>query len=308
MQIYTTLCSCVLCLIAFAGFGKSLFSYEVAIVSMFRNTGPYIREWVDYHYMIGVDHFWLYNDDSDDNWEEALKAYIADGIVEVFYWPSGKPDWVPGQLAAFQDGIRKAIGVAKWVALLDQDEFILPMQDKSLPECLRNHYSHAAGIYANWRNFGTSGVCLSDGQYMLPLLTRCSQKHHSRNAVGKSIFRPECASIDQLWSPHFCPLKPGFRYSNGNGTETLEVDGSDLKTDGKKYELYIRINHYAFRDENYFYNIRLPRDSNRELMLEHHKAFNVVQDNKILDFIKKYYPEKYEMNWKERAKRTRTKE
>ncbi|MES2200114.1 MAG: glycosyltransferase family 92 protein [Chlamydiota bacterium] len=279
---------------------QSLCAYEVVVASMFRNTAPYLKEWVEYHKMVGVDHFWLYNDASTDNWEEVLQPYIEEGLVEVFYWPASGGFWVPAQMAAFADGARRALGVAKWIALIDQDEFLLPVLDKTIPECLKRRFSDAPAIYVNWLNFGTSGISLEEESPMLFRLTACSKKTHSRNAVGKSIFRPECADIGQMWSPHFCPLKPGYSYVNGDCKKTLIAVGSDLKTDGEHHSKYIRINHYAHRDEKYFFNIRLPRDSERGLMLKHYKEYNKERDYTIVDFIKRNHKSAYKKIWKNR--------
>ncbi|MBS0627897.1 MAG: glycosyltransferase family 92 protein [Verrucomicrobia bacterium] len=275
-----------------------LFGYELAIVSMFRNTAPYLKEWVEYHQMVGVDHFWLYNDASTDDWEEVLKPYMEQGLVEVFYWPAGKPDWVPGQLKAFEDGLSRSLGVAKWVALIDQDEFIVPMQDKTIIECLNNHFSKAHAVYVNWRNFGTNHITLGEGEFMLSKLVKCSAKNHPRSCVGKSIIQPEFIKIDEMWSPHFCPLQEGIDYYNGDADKTLSMLGSDLITDGKNHSNYIVINHYAFRDEKYFKDERLPRDANPNLMIRMEEEFNAMYDYKILEQIKKHFPKMYETKWK----------
>ncbi len=153
MKRIVLLCCLVLC--------RSLLAWDLAIGSMFRNTAPYLKEWVEYHRMIGVEHFWLYNDDSTDNWEEVLAPYILEGIVEVIYWPAEQhyyPFYLGKQMEAFNDAIRRAVGVAKWVALIDLDEFLLPMQEKTLVECLNNHYSGASAVYANWRSPGANLV------------------------------------------------------------------------------------------------------------------------------------------------------
>lgn len=282
-----------------SGLHRSLSAYELAIVSMFKNTAPYIKEWVEYHHMAGVDHFWLYDHGSTDHWKEVLQPYMDSGLVEVFDWADSNPDWVPKQMAAHADGARRAIGVAKWVALIDQDEFILPVKDGSIPECLNKRFPNAAAVYANWRNFGTSRINLAPGASMLVNLTSCTNRFHSRNCVGKSIMRPEQMEIGEIWSPHFCKLKPGATYYDGDGETSVCCDGGDLKTDGRSHYKYIRINHYAHRDERYFREVRLPRDAEQHLMLEHWEAYNEEKDRTILRFIKKYYPHMYVKYWAE---------
>ena len=35
--------------------------YNVAICAIFKNEEPYIKEWIEFHKIVGVDHFYLYN-------------------------------------------------------------------------------------------------------------------------------------------------------------------------------------------------------------------------------------------------------
>ena len=110
-----------------------LSAYELTIASMFYNEAPYLKEWIEYHRMVGVEHFWLYNNGSTDHWEEVLQPYIEGGIVEVTYHPTPAEGFFGAtQLRAFKEGIRRAVGNAKWIALIDIDEFLLPMQDRTV--------------------------------------------------------------------------------------------------------------------------------------------------------------------------------
>lgn len=35
--------------------------YELAIATIFKNNAPFLKEWIEYHRMQGVKHFYLYN-------------------------------------------------------------------------------------------------------------------------------------------------------------------------------------------------------------------------------------------------------
>lgn len=56
----------------------------VAICALFKNEAPFLREWIEYHLMIGVSHLYLYNNCSSDNYLAILKPYIKSGVVELF--------------------------------------------------------------------------------------------------------------------------------------------------------------------------------------------------------------------------------
>jgi hypothetical protein len=246
------------------------YEYEVAIGAIFQNEAPYLKEWIDYHRKVGVEHFWLYNDVSTDHWAEVLQPYIDEGIVTVIDWAECRElinDWPQIQVEAYRDVMKRALGTTKWLALIDIDEFILPMKEKTIRKCLKNHFSDEKAVYMQWLVFGTSGVTLSENESMLERLTSCSDIGHPWNSIGKTIVRPESVVIEKIWYPHHVPLKKSRSYADGSGGE-IPMINDDLHMTGH-YGKYIRINHYFFRDERFFHEVKLPRKLNQKMALDH---------------------------------------
>ena len=55
---------------------------RVAICAIAKNEGPYLREWVAYHHLLGFDPIIVYDHESDDESPGAL--HLEDrGVVEV---------------------------------------------------------------------------------------------------------------------------------------------------------------------------------------------------------------------------------
>ena len=292
----------IFCLLLFF-IDLDLNSYELSVVTLFRNEANYLKEWIEYHHMLGVDHFLLYNDRSEDNWAEVLEPYIQSNLVEVFPWHKSPttplfPCW---QIEAFQDGLKRSKGNTTWIAFIDVDEFILPKRHATIPECLKQLYSSASGIYICWRNFGTGGEYIDPGAPILMRLTTASHPHHPRNSSGKSIVKVDDVMIDRLWSPHQCVLRPGAQYYNGSG-RPLYFLGDDLQVNQKHTSDYMQINHYAMRDENFYQNVRLPKAISQEygnlnLLKEHYVQFNYVRDQSIVNFIKQRHFDMYRTFW-----------
>ncbi len=286
-----------------------VFAYEVSIVAIFRDEAKYLKEWIDYHLSIGVEHFWLYNDYSEDNWEEVLDEYIKKGIVEVkntdevleVYYLAGlfnydkfikdknnKTYGYSRQQFVNQYGIRNAIGKTKWLAIIDIDEFLLPMREKTIQECLEKHFSDAEveadAIFMNWRCFGTSHVTLPEGASLLRNLTSCSLKGHPFNSTGKTIMKPEKIDTSYLWQPHhFELLSKDGRYVNGNA-QLLEKKDGKYVFEAAPCDRFLRVNHYVFRDEYFFWTYRMERaktEDVKSLYLERYEAFNLSNDHAI---------------------------
>ena len=93
--------------------------YYLSVCAIFKNEGPILKEWIEYHLLVGVDHFFLYNNFSDDNYREILAPYIERGIVDLIDWP------VPqGQFPAYEDCWQKFRETTRWIALIDLNEFL----------------------------------------------------------------------------------------------------------------------------------------------------------------------------------------
>ena len=100
-------------------------SYELGVVTLFRNEAKYLKEWIEYHHMLGEEHFLLYNDRSVDDWEKVLEPYVKSNLVEVIdhHAPPGMAIFPGWQTMAYQDGLRRSQGNTKWLAFIDIDEF-----------------------------------------------------------------------------------------------------------------------------------------------------------------------------------------
>lgn len=261
------------------------YQYDLAVSAIFRNEGPYLKEWVEFHKLVGVQHFYLYNHCSEDNYAEVLAPYIERGEVELLNVGQGltRPniiEWNLLQGSSYTQALRKATGVCKWVAFLDIDEFLFPTEPIGLVEVLRE-YEGYGGVGVNWLMFGTSGVeKISPNDLLIERLTRCAPLDYSTNLHIKSIIRPEF--VAEIKNPHFANYYPGFFQVN---TDHLPYSGP--------FSPYVqvnklRINHYWTRDEDYFCRFKVPRRTQwgwGEGVYDMHKILNLHKDTHILYYL-----------------------
>src|SRR6187431_1294722 len=59
------------------------YKYTVCLCGIFKNEAKFLDEWIQFHLVVGIDHFYLYNNNSDDNYYEILKPYIEKGFVDL---------------------------------------------------------------------------------------------------------------------------------------------------------------------------------------------------------------------------------
>src|SRR5580700_200790 len=105
---------------------------HLAICAVFINETPYLREWIEFHRLVGVEKFYLYQNRSEDDWQSVLQPSIDEGLVEVTDWPR-RP---PRQIQAYQHFINKHRGEPGWVAFLDCDEFLFSPSHSTVSEAI----------------------------------------------------------------------------------------------------------------------------------------------------------------------------
>lgn len=230
-----------------------LFSqYPLSICAIFRNEAPFLKEWIEFHKIQGVQHFFLYNHDSEDRFEEVLAPYILRGEVTLVDWsysytPGTGREWVNIQTNAYMDAIEKHREDSKWIAFIDIDEFLFCPTGESLVSFL-SRYEEYGGVCVNWLVFGTSHLeDIPEGDPMIEWLTMCSLPTYKLSKRVKHIVRPD--RVVGCFTAHaFQYQRPFFAVNNDYLPQDLaqKINGPSICHDE------IRINHYWTRTERYF--------------------------------------------------------
>ena len=130
--------------------------YYLSLCSIFKNEGKYMKEWLDFHLIVGFEHFYLYNNFSSDNYQKVLKPYIEKGIVTLIDWP-----YQHGQMAAYNDCIKRFQKESNWIAFMDLDEFAVPVEYSNVRDWLKN-YEKFPCVLGFYRDFSSSGRLKDD--------------------------------------------------------------------------------------------------------------------------------------------------
>lgn len=181
--------------------------YYVSICAIFKDEAIYLKEWIEYHLMIGIEHFYLYNNFSTDNYKEILKPYIEKGIITLKEWPVNQ-----GQLSAYQDCYEKNKEESQWIGFLDIDEFVCPYKVNDIKEWLKK-YELFPSIIIYWKMFGTSGKIYREKKLLIEEFYISYEKLLN---IGKYFFNTD-----------FKMREPG-----------VHTIVSEIKILGKKFKIY----------------------------------------------------------------------
>ena len=183
--------------------------WKLSIAAVFRDDARFLKEWIDFHRLVGVEHFWLYNNASQDHYLSVLAPYIDAGTVELIEWPAiaaNLPEWNQMQCQIYLDAIERSKKKSTWVAFIDTDEFLFACREDSVAKFLKPYKKYGA-IAVNWQGFGTSGVeRIPEGSLLIELLTLRGPYDDRWNAHVKSIVNPRL--VVDCRNPHYFEFLP----------------------------------------------------------------------------------------------------
>jgi hypothetical protein len=207
----------------------------LSICALYRNEAPYLREWVEFHRLMGVERFFLYDNGSEDEHMAALGPYIDDDCVVLQEWP-----FFPGQITAYEDCIRRRREESRWIAFIDVDEFLFSPTGQPVARIL-TEFERWPGVGVNWAMYGTSGHRTPPpGLVIENYLWRSDEYHYNRPI--KSIV--DARRVAHFCTPHFFTYRDGWAVD-----EQFQRIEPRPYTDRVSFSR-LRVNHYYTRSED----------------------------------------------------------
>lgn len=96
--------------------------HHICACTMIFNGAKFLKEWVHYNHHLGVEKFYLYDNNSEDNLDEVIEGLRSFNIKKQ-PWP-----WVKTQEAGFSHCSLSAQSECTWMFYIDVDEYFFPNQ------------------------------------------------------------------------------------------------------------------------------------------------------------------------------------
>ncbi|XP_065878583.1 glycosyltransferase family 92 protein RCOM_0530710-like [Euphorbia lathyris] len=198
---------------------------EMCICTMLRNQARFLKEWVVYHAHIGVERWFIYDNNSDDEIDSVIESLVESKYnISRHLWP-----WVKTQEAGFAHCALRARAWCEWVGFIDVDEYFHLPTGLDLPVLIKNQtetFTNVAEIRAACHSFGPSGLKEAPPQGVMVGYT-CRLAIAERH---KSIVKPEALNSSLINVVHHFHLKDEFRHVN--------VDRSLMVINHYKYQVW----------------------------------------------------------------------
>jgi hypothetical protein len=219
----------------------------LSLCALYKDHADYLREWIEFHRIVGVERFFLYDNESTDDHEHVLAPYVERGIVEVHHWksPPSVERGVPwAVIDAFTDSVRRHREDSRWIGFIDIDEFLFSPAGRPLPEVLAE-FEQFPGVEVSRFDFGPSGH--EEKPHGLVIESYVQRRHYESPKKDwehvKSIVDP--ARTDRAFNAH------GFFYTEGCSVRE-DAEPAPQDPPGRRYfpqGQILRVNHYITKSK-----------------------------------------------------------
>lgn len=205
-------------------------SYFLTGMLRIKNEGRFLPELLAYHHILGFEHFYLYNNNSEDHPHDVLAPFIQRGLLTIVDWPK-----VPASPSCYFHFWENYASRSQWVSFFDADEFLVEREPGVFLDLLRKMKT-APALALNWRYYGSSY------QESLPaglLIENFTRRENSTNTHVKVVVQP--AKTHSPFNSHNFVYRFGKLARSWCGDRVL---GSRYLEAG---EPPVWLNHYVYR-------------------------------------------------------------
>lgn len=225
----------------------------LALGAIFKNEAHIFQEWIEHYLSEGVEHFYLIDNGSTDDYRKILQPYIDAKQVTLF-----EDQTQHAQAALYNKYFQPILPTTTWFIVCDFDEFIYTTAELStVASFLRSLNPSVGAVKIPWVMFGSSGLIDQPASVIDAFLLRQDYSTPVASNV-KCIYRTTAIAGDM--DIHRSDLKPDYTmiYANRQPTQNLEdtrIKLSELEIAQSE----IRMNHYAVQSKSWFENVKMTR-------------------------------------------------
>lgn len=180
----------------------------LTIGTLWKNENEYAEEFLTYHRSVGVEKFIIY----DREYNELYKLIGHHKDVQIFHFPENTENVHANAWASL---ISRCKGQTKWLALIDADQVLVPVQTNDVRGILKD-YENFASVGMNWHSFGSSGhINKIEGSLYERFTMRANDNEGMNNHI-QSIVQPDRTLAVRTHDPHHCQLMSGEVNVNTN--------------------------------------------------------------------------------------------
>ncbi len=209
----------------------------LALCCIVKDEDRLLKEWLCYHALLGVEHFFLYDNMSKTPVASLLGDFIAEKQVTV-----RRLHGQAMQKTAYNNALQEFGPQCHWLGFIDVDEFVCPKKDNDL-RALLAEFEDYGGLGIAWDIFSANGHTERPSGLVTENYTRCfTAQEMSREEHIKSFVQP--ARVKENLNPHAFSYQPGFFCVN---EDHIPIPRYSHRTFSLRRK--VALNHYYYRSQ-----------------------------------------------------------
>jgi hypothetical protein len=237
----------------------------ICLIAIFKNEASIMKEWLDHYIKEGIEHFFLIDNGSDDDYMKILQEYIDNNLVTLVIDSRRHM-----QRELYNEYFLELSKAYEWVIVCDLDEFIYSRKNmKTIRDYLNSLDESISQVKIQWKMFGSSGYIeqpisviksfTKRVNYDIGLTQGVILENNKKYSMCKTIVRGKFL------------LNLGIHSHLSSNTNIITSDGSiDNGHDNSDFILidedilensYLHINHYAIQSYKWFMKVKFTRGS-----------------------------------------------
>jgi hypothetical protein len=131
--------------------------YNLSIGAIFKDEAPYLKEWLEHYIKREVDHFYLIDDSSTDNYKEVIEPY-KDRVTVIPFDRTTEIYIKGGRIVeAYHKCFSPIQNQTEWMLICDIDEYVWSPRSVSMKSQLKELGKDYDSIVIQGANFGSNG-------------------------------------------------------------------------------------------------------------------------------------------------------
>lgn len=251
---------------------------SLCLVTMFKNEAHIIKEWIKHYISQGVDHFFMIDNDSNDNYLEYLSPYIENNTVTL------KIDKRKhSQEICYNEHFLEDCKKYDWVIVCDLDEFIYSRKEfKTIKDYVKKLKPFVSQICIPWKIFGSNGFNTMDKEqpesviktfikriyYDKPekfqgVIIQDNKKYSFNKCIVKTsklkTFHIHC---HEIFDTNYITTDSTYNDIIKNNEVFINDYNFSIINEETLQNSFLHLNHYAIQSFDWFMRVKITRGDN----------------------------------------------
>jgi hypothetical protein len=255
--------------------------YFLSICAIFKNESVGMQEWLEHYIKEGVEHFYLIDNGSTDNYLPIIEKYSH-------YITLHKDDRKFLQLQHYNNYFMPYKNDSNWVLVVDLDEYVYARLDyKKISNYLQTLAPDIGQVQISWKMFGSNNHIQQPSSIIKSFTTRLYYRH----PMVKSIYKCEFLNcIDELHCSNISNgqiiISDGTIINKEKSSKLLHPEYFNIRIYDFSKEV-LHLNHYPIQSYEWFKNVKATRgdayDPNAEYIRDDNYFLTYDKDTTFAD-------------------------